>query len=248
MARRGDTGLGGGRIINRSLRSAGYLALLSCKDGCEVADIMARNCFRALCRALCIGVLCLGLAPAAGFAADPGGDAFKRQDYAAAIEHWLPAAKKGSAAHQYNVGLAFEYLGKRRLAFQWYEFAARQNYAQAVERLIVLPFVGKEYDNEVAMSAKGFLVDRARGPDAVGLFDLARHFEQAAYWYRDYKKRKTLDGTDMRNAWAFFMMAAEAGHETAAEEAKRVWRHLTTKVGRDHAKAQIGRWRGSFWQ
>ena len=208
---------------------------------------MARNCIRALCRALSIVALCLGLAlvSTAGFAADPGADAFKRQDYAAAIKHWLPAAKKGSAAHQYNVGLAFEYLKNRRLAFQWYEFAAQQNYAQAIERLIVLPFVG-EYDNDVTLSAMGFFIDRARGPNAVGIFDLARHFERMAYWRRDYKKYNTLDGTDMRNAWAFFMLAAEAGHETAAKEADRVWQHLTSEVGQNHAKAQIGRWRDSF--
>jgi TPR repeat protein len=238
-----EAGLAVGRIVNRNLGLAGDPVTRSHKGGYEVAEIMAKNCVRTLC----VVVLCLLLAPAVGFAADPGADAFKRKDYPAAIQHWLPAAKKGSAAHQYNIGLAFEYLRKRRMSFQWYEFAAKQNYTQAIERLIVLPFVGG-YDNDVALSVKGFLVDRARGPNAVGLYDLARHFEQMAYWRRDYKKYDTLDGTDMRNAWAFYMMADEAGHKTAEQEAERVWQHLTSKVGQDHARAQIGRWRGSFWQ
>lgn len=178
-------------------------------------------------------------------ATDAGYEAFQDEDCAAAIEPWMPGAKAGAAARQYGVGAAYERLDDRGKAARWYAKAATQDYGQAVERLIVVPFIGG-YNQDAVLEAFGAFADRARGGDPTGLYDFARYHEAKARWYKTYKNNKDLDNADMRAAWALYRLAAQYGHPTAKQEASRVWPHLITKVGRDHAEALVDRWRASL--
>src|SRR2546423_1753112 len=85
----------------------------------------------------------LGLA-AALFAADfqTGLEAYRRGDFAAALQQWRPIAEAGDPHAQYNLGLLYArgegVAQDYRQAAEWYEKAAQQGVAAAQYNLGVI--------------------------------------------------------------------------------------------------------------
>lgn len=178
-------------------------------------------------------------------AANPGAEAFQRQDYATALKHWLPYAKAGNVEMQYYVGLSYEMSLDPVRAAEWYSKAVRGNHADALERLIVVAFEhGHTYDTSPIVFRT--LKDRAKGGNAAGVYNLGRYYVARAHWYQRSKQEDSLDNTNLQDAWALFRVADELGLAAAAEQATRIWPYITSEVGRDHARAQVDRWRAAF--
>jgi len=78
---------------------------------------------------------------------DRGLAAYKRGDYATALEAWQRLAEQGSAAAQYRLGVMYAHgimVDKDyRTAREWFERAARQGDAQAAYELGVLYELGR---------------------------------------------------------------------------------------------------------
>lgn len=92
---------------------------------------------------------------------DKGLDAYKRGDFAAALQEWRPLAEQGSPPAQYRLGTMYAYgivvPKDYKTAREWYERAARQGDAQAAYELGLIYEIGR-----------GVIEDRHR----------------AAYWYQ----------------------------------------------------------------
>jgi uncharacterized protein len=92
---------------------------------------------KALCMAAAAGALLVAAVPA-GAQEDPvkaGVDSYERGDYKAAVARWRPAAERGNADAQFNLGQAYK-LGRGvpvdlQMAEQWYRKAALQGHEQA---------------------------------------------------------------------------------------------------------------------
>src|SRR6266568_4148392 len=87
-----------------------------------------------ICRVL-IGLAILwgiiGLAVKSGYTViQEGVSAYRRGDYATALQEWSPLAQQGNTAAQYNLGLLYEYgygvLQDYQQAAQWFRRAAEQ--------------------------------------------------------------------------------------------------------------------------
>jgi TPR repeat protein len=109
-------------------------------------------------------VAALAVVPALPVAAqdfDKGMAAYRRGDYATALQEWRPLAAQGSAEAQYRLGVMYAYgimLEKDyKIARKWYEKAARQGDAHAAYELGLMYELGR-----------GVIEDR----------------HQAAYWFR----------------------------------------------------------------
>ncbi len=94
-----------------------------------------------------------GANPALAFS--EGQRAFNQQDYAAALQHWLPLAETGHAESQYGLGFMHETgWGVSRDASQamgWYKRAAEQGYAKAQYNLGMMYLLGNGVPEDEAM-------------------------------------------------------------------------------------------------
>ncbi|MGB0750147.1 MAG: hypothetical protein ACPGO3_15510 [Magnetospiraceae bacterium] len=178
-------------------------------------------------------------------AADPGSEAFEAKDYKGAIALWEPEARAGSMLHQFNLAIAYETLGDRGHASDWYAHAARQGYQPAIDRLITLPFAGG-YNNQASLNALSVLSQRAGGLNPKGLYELAQYYEARGQWYRQEKNEPTVDNHDTVDAWALYALAQEAGNNAAAADARRLWPLLQADAHKTAAERQMTRWRRSF--
>jgi len=92
---------------------------------------------------------------------DKGLDAYRRGDYAAALQEWRPLAERGLPSAQYRLGTMYAYgifvVKDYKVARAWYEEAARQGEAPAAYELGLMYEIGR-----------GVVEDRHR----------------AAYWYQ----------------------------------------------------------------
>src|SRR6266702_4268030 len=118
-----------------------------------------------ICRVL-IGLAILwgiiGLAVKSGYTGiQEGVSAYRRGDYATALQEWSPLAQQGNTAAQYNLGLLYEYgygvLQDYQQAAQWFRRAAEQGNARA-------------------QAALGWLYEYGDG--------VPQDYQQAVQWYR----------------------------------------------------------------
>lgn len=165
-------------------------------------------------------VLMLGAAAPARAGFDEGMAAAARGDYATAIAQWTPAAGRGHAGAQYNLGrLHRQGLGLRRddaLALEWYGKAAAQGHAGALNALGDMYRVGLR------------LNDRQ--------LRLPRDFGQAARWYRKAAWRGHVGAN-----FGLGLLYEQGGVGLARNDAEAVrWFHTAAQAGHAGALIKLG--------
>ena len=147
----------------------------------------------------------------ASFSADfkKGVDEYNKQNYLNAFTEWMPLAKKGNIAAQYNIGRMF-YLGQGvpkdyNKAIKWFELSAKKGYSDAQV------FIGNMYD-------------RGHG--------VLKNFKVAAKWFKIASEQNNamaqsklgvlyLKGEgvikDQTKAYMWFNISAANGNETSAK-------------------------------
>ncbi len=82
-----------------------------------------------------------------------GHDAYVSGDYLAAVDHWLPLAKKGVAEAQHNLGLMLargEGVGQdNERAFKWFKESAEQGYAPSQNALGLMYLNGEGISRDI---------------------------------------------------------------------------------------------------
>lgn len=93
--------------------------------------------FRGVAMARCVvSLVVFILVAACATELDKGGEAFNRGQYAVAIQHWEPTARKGDPRAQFNLGIMWQHgLGVHRNvneAATWFHRSANQDYSPAM--------------------------------------------------------------------------------------------------------------------
>lgn len=171
----------------------------------------------------------------AGF--DQGVEAFENEDYAQALQQFLPLAKAGQPAAITYVGRIHEEQDKLAEAAAWYLKAAQKGYAEAQTRLGNLYDAGAGVPQDEARAVEWYGKAAAQGDDEAQLA-LGEHAEDdlndistAQKWYEkaaaqsnataQYRLGLLLisDDTtitrDVPRAWMLFTLAAEQGLDDA---------------------------------
>ena len=120
--------------------------------------------------------------------------AYKRGDYARAVQHFRPLANHGHAGAQYNLGVAFdEGLGVTKdpkQAVRWYRKAANQGYAHAQANLGATYFTGNGVLKDHVMAYVWYNVAAANGKSK--LAPKSRNFIGQRLSQSDLKKAQKL--------------------------------------------------------
>lgn len=125
-------------------------------------------------RIVAIGLV-LGLCGPAWAGFEEGLAAYKRYDYAAALEEWRPLAEQGDANAQYYLGELYQQgRGVRRevaTAVDWYRMAAEQGQVDAQLRLAELYEAGRGVPRDIAEAVR-WLLEAARRGHAEAMYRL----------------------------------------------------------------------------
>jgi TPR repeat protein len=117
---------------------------------------------------LAVGVLAL-TAPAAAGPLEDGQAAADRGDYAAAFRLWLPLARAGDMAAQYQVGLIYAdgrgVPQDRAVAAGWYRRAAAQGFAMAEDALGDMAYDGMDRHQDYGVAAQWYRMAADQGYD-----------------------------------------------------------------------------------
>ena len=141
------------------------------------------------------GLLALVMAVAAR--ADPGMDAYDKQDYVTALKLWQPLADQGNAEAQFGMGLLYDDGYGVKLddvqAVFWYRKSAAQGYAAAQYNLGVAYDDGEGVAQDKVKAVEWYRLAADQG-DADAQFNLAVSYDdgegvaednaEAAKWYR----------------------------------------------------------------
>jgi hypothetical protein len=147
-------------------------------------------------------LLLVSSAALADYAAGLG--AFNRKDYARAFSEWIDGAKAGDAHAQHGLGMLYE-LGQGvpyadpKAAAEWYEKAAAQNYAPAINNLARLYADGRGVAQDVP-KAIALWSKAAEAGNITAQFNLGLQYASGSGVPRDMKK-----------AAAYMLQAAEGG-------------------------------------
>jgi TPR repeat protein len=147
-------------------------------------------------------ILLLSSAAAADYAS--GLTAFNRKDFAHAFSEWIESAKAGDAHAQHGLGMLYE-LGQGvpyadpKAASEWYQKAAEQNYAPAINNLARLYADGRGVKQDVPKAIDLWSKAAAAGNNTAR-FNLGLQYASGA----GVKK-------DMKKAAEYLLQAAESG-------------------------------------
>jgi TPR repeat protein len=154
------------------------------------------------CLAVGAMVLLISSHAAADYAA--GLTAFNRKDFAHAFSEWIESAKAGDAHAQHGLGMLYE-LGQGvpyadpKAAADWYQKAAAQNYAPALNNLARLHADGRGVKQDVPKAIE--LWSRAaEAGNVTARFNLGLQYAAGSGVAKDMKK-----------AAAYLLQAAESG-------------------------------------
>ena len=154
------------------------------------------------CVAAGAAILLLSSAALADYAA--GLTAFNRKDFAHAFSEWIESAKAGDAHAQHGLGMLYE-LGQGvpyadpKAASEWYQKAADQNYAPALNNLARLYADGRGVKQDVP-KAIDLWSKAAEAGNTTARFNLGLQYAAGV----GVKK-------DMKKAAEYLLLAAESG-------------------------------------
>ena len=197
------------------------------------------------CLAAGTAILLMSSAALADYAA--GLTAFTRKDYAHAFSEWIESAKAGDAHAQHGLGMLYE-LGQGvpyadpKAASEWYQKAADQNYAPALNNLARLYADGRGVKQDVPKAIE-LWSKAAEAGNTTARFNLGLQYAAGVGVKKDMKKAAEYllqaaesglpeaqfavagyyrDGTgvpkDMNAARQWYDRAASAGFEPARKE------------------------------
>ena len=218
------------------------------------------------CQALCRGLMMLCVLWPALVLADfrAGLDAYNRGDSVRAYQAWLPLAKEGDAASQFNIGLLYE-RGEGVLmdpveAVSWYRLAAEQNLDIAQYRLGMALDSGSGVPRDRKAAASWYMKAAEQGHidaqlrlgamygDGQGV---SKDRRQAVEWYRRAAAQNSVDAQfqlglafdkgwgvpeDDNEAIRWYRIAAERGN-SMAQNNLGVMYGTGQGVGRDYVVA-----------
>ncbi len=212
---------------------------------------------KPLSRTVLIAVLCMSLKTLAATPLEQGIAAFKLGEQAKAIKMLQPLASRGDAQAQYYLALSHEYSPE---AAKWFRKAAEQGHAKAQYFLYTLYRDGLGVQQDPVQAGKWLHQAALGGSDSaqysLGLENaMAGNPGEAAKWYRlaaakghdnaQFKLGQLFrDGQgverDFVRAYMWFLLAAEAGNQTAGEESAFAEKQALTplEVTQGRAKAQ----------
>ena len=154
------------------------------------------------CLAAGAGLLLASSAALADYAA--GLTAFDRKDYAQAFSEWIESAKAGDAHAQHGLGMLYE-MGQGvpyadpKAASEWYQKAADQNYAPAINNLARLYADGRGVKQDVPKAIE-LWSKAAESGNTTARFNLGLQYAAGV----GVKK-------DMKKAAEYLLQAAESG-------------------------------------
>ena len=150
------------------------------------------------------GAIILLISSAAGADYAAGLAAFNRKDFAHAFSEWIESAKAGDAHAQHGIGMLYE-LGQGvpyadpKSAADWYQKAAAQNYAPALNNLARLYADGRGVKQDVPKAIE--LWSRAaEAGNVTARFNLGLQYAAGSGVQKDMKKAAT-----------YLLQAAEGG-------------------------------------
>jgi uncharacterized protein len=147
-------------------------------------------------------ILLISTTAAADYAA--GLNAFNRKEYALAFSEWIESAKAGDAHAQHGLGMLYE-LGEgvpyadAKAAADWYQKAAAQSYAPALNNLARLYADGRGVKQDVPKAIE-LWSQAAEGGNVTARFNLGLQYASGSGVPRDMKK-----------AAEYMLQAAETG-------------------------------------
>ena len=184
-----------------------------------------------------IALICLLFAPASAQDFKTGLQAYKRQDFPAALRHWRPLAERGHPRAQYRLGKMYEY--SRGLtqndvkAVKWYTKAANQGVAAAQYKLGFMYDNGFGVDRNDIEAVKWYNKAAVQG-HAYAQFDLGLMFASGAGVRQDYAR-----------AYMWLDLAIAQGNSHMIKHRNELSKHMTTaqidkarRMVRDWIKAQ----------
>jgi len=155
-------------------------------------------------KCMAVGAIILLISSAAGADYAAGLAAFNRKDFAHAFSEWIESAKAGDAHAQHGIGMLYE-LGQGvpyadpKSAADWYQKAAAQNYAPALNNLARLYADGRGVKQDVPKAIE--LWSRAaEAGNVTARFNLGLQYAAGSGVQKDMKK-----------AAAYLLQAAEGG-------------------------------------
>jgi uncharacterized protein len=180
------------------------------------------------CLAAGTAILLMSSAALADYAA--GLTAFNRKDYAHAFSEWIESAKAGDAHAQHGLGMLYE-LGQGvpyadpKAASEWYQKAAEQNYAPALNNLARLYADGRGVKQDVPKAIE-LWSKAAEAGNVTARFNLGLQYAAGI----GVKK-------DMKKAAEYLLQAAESGLPEAQFAVAGYYRD-GTGVSKDMAAAR----------
>lgn len=198
-------------------------------------------------RAVALGLaLLISTAAAADYAA--GLAAFNRKDFAHAFSEWIEPAKAGDAHAQHGLGMLYE-LGQgvpnpdAKAAADWYEKAAAQNYAPAINNLARLYADGRGVNQDLSRAIE--LWSRAaEAGNVTARFNLGLQYASGSGVAKDPKKAAAylLQAAEGGLAEAQFAIAGFYRDGTGVEKdmkAARLWYNRAATAGFESARAEL---------
>jgi TPR repeat protein len=133
--------------------------------------------------------LVIGL-PAFAASLQRGLDAYKKQNYGAAVREWKPLAQQGQAIAQFYLGFMYSegkgVLINPNAAFKWYSLAAKQGHSSAQHNLAAMYATGRGGHLDYKAAAKWYGLAAAQG-NASAQFQLAVMYAKGSgVEYRTY--------------------------------------------------------------
>ncbi len=167
-----------------------------------------------------IALCCLLSTPVLAQDFKTGVEAYKRQDFVAALRKWRPLAEQGHARAQYQLGIMYEYgrgvPQKDVDAVKWYTMAANQGVAAAQYKLGIM------YDNSWGMAqsdveaVKWYKKAAVQG-HAYAQYDLGLMFASGTGVPQDYIR-----------AHMWLNLAIAQGNNHMIKHRKEIAKHMTT--------------------
>lgn len=199
------------------------------------------------CLAFSAAILLVSFTAAADYAA--GLTAFNRKEYARAFSEWIEGAKAGDAHAQHGLGMLYE-LGQGvpyadpKAAADWYQKAAAQNYAPALNNLARLYADGRGIQQDVPKAIE-LWSKAAEGGNITARFNLGLQYASGAGVPKDMKKAASfmLQAAENGLPEAQFAVASYYRDGTGVEkdlDAARLWYQRAATAGFEPARAELG--------
>jgi hypothetical protein len=212
------------------------------------AIIRGTSAARPWNKCMAAGVVILLISSAAGADYAAGLAAFNRKDFAHAFSEWIESAKAGDAHAQHGIGMLYE-LGQGvpyadpKSAADWYQKAAAQNYAPALNNLARLYADGRGVKQDVPKAIE--LWSRAaEAGNVTARFNLGLQYAAGSGVQKDMKKAATylLQAAESGLPEAQFAVAGLYRDGTGVEkdlEAARQWYERAATAGFAPARDEL---------